>query len=404
MPQPQPNHRGAVSARGRWPHVAAAAAFFSVLGLLAGCGGQEGEAAAGPKAGMRGRGGHGPQGRPDAPVAIEPAVTGPASSYYTATATLEAQSHSRILARTTGVVRQILHEEGDKIAAGEVLLLIEDDEASWRVKQAEANERTARAEHERRAAMEESGLLSAGEFEATVNNLQVREADLELARLQLSYTRVQSPFEGRVVRRLVDLGADVSPGTPLFEVMDVDPLLARVHIPAKRMGFVAVGQTMEVRLDSTGEEVKGKVSLVSPIVDPATGTVKVTAEIHDYPPGTRAGDFAEVRIVTARHERATLVPSRAVFEEQGSDILFVVEDHKAVRRIVETGFVDGDLTEVLGGVEEGELVIVKGQRELRDGAGVEVLEGPPDILAELNAAKADETAATTTEAEPADAS
>jgi RND family efflux transporter MFP subunit len=150
--------------------------------------------------------------------------------------------------------------------------------------------------------------------------------------------------------------------------------------------------------------VKGKVSLVSPIVDPATGTVKVTAEIHDYPPGTRAGDFAQVRIVTARHERATLVPSRAVFEEQGSDILFVVEDHKAVRRIVETGFVDGDLTEVLGGVEEGELVIVKGQRELRDGAGVEVLEGPPDILAELNAAKADETAATTTEAEPADAS
>lgn len=372
------------------------------LAGLAGCGGQEGEAASGPRGG-RGPNGRGPGGgRPDVPVAIEPAMTGPASSYYTATATLEAENHAQILARTTGVVREIVREEGDAIAAGDILLRLEDDEARWRIKQAEANQKTAWAEHERRRQMEKSGLLSAGEFETTVNNLRVREAELELAKLELSYTRVQSPIEGRVVRRSVDLGANVTPGTPLFEVMDVTPLLARVHIPAKRMGFVAVGQAMEMRLDSSDEILHGTVNLVSPIVDPATGTVKVTAEVHRYPTGTRAGDFAEVRIVTARRERATLVPSRAVFEEQGDDILFVVEEGKAVRRVVETGFVDGDFTEVLDGVAEGELVVVKGQRQLRDGAGVKVLEGPPEILAELEKAQPDSAAATETES--ADAS
>lgn len=371
------------------------------LASLAGCGEQESRAAGGP-GGAPGERKNG--GRPDVPVAIELATTGPASSYYTATATLEAENHAQILARTTGVVREILREEGDLIAAGDVLLRLEDDEALWRVKQAEANQKTARAEYERRQKMEESGLLSAGEFETTVNNLRVREAELELAKLQLSYTRVQSPIDGRVVRRFVDLGAAVTPSMPLFEVMDVEPLLARVHIPAKRMGFVQSGQEMEIEIDGVEDPLTGTVSLVSPIVDPTTGTVKVTAEIHRYPAGTRAGDFAEVRIVTARHDRATLVPSRSVFEEQGNDILFVVEDGKAVRRVVKTGFVDGDFTEVLDGVTEGELVVVKGQRQLRDGAGVEVLEGPPEILAELQKARPDSAAATKTETETADAS
>jgi membrane fusion protein (multidrug efflux system) len=361
-------------------------AAVAALAALAGCGSGEGEAAP--------RGANGSNGaRPTVAVGIEPAVIGRASSYYTATATLEAESHAQILARTTGVARELLREEGDAIAADETLLLLEDDEARLRVAQAEANLKTARAEHDRAEQMEKSGLLSAGEFETNVNALRVREAELELAKLQLSYTRVRSPIEGRVVRRFVDLGANVVPGMPLFEVMDVTPLLARVHIPAKRMGFIATGQTMEVRLEGTAEPLTAAVSLVSPIVDPATGTVKVTAEVRQYPTGTRAGDFAEVRIVTASHDQTILVPSRAVFEEQGKDILYVVESGKAVRRVVETGFIDGDLTEILDGVAERDLVVVKGQRQLQDGSGVEVLEGPPEILAELKAAVPDSAAA-----------
>jgi membrane fusion protein (multidrug efflux system) len=341
-----------------------------------GCGGGEGEATAAASPGPA----------RTIPVAIEEIGIGAASSYYVSTASLEAKNYAQILARTTGTIRRLVHEEGDDVSAGDTLLLIEDDEARLRVQQAEANLETARAEHDRRRAMLENELLSPEEFGTTENTLRIRESDHELAKLELSYTRVQSPFDGRVVRRLVDLGANVSPGTPLFEIMDVNPLLARVYIPAKRMGFVAPGQKMEITLDSSGTVLTGDVSLVSPIVDPTTGTVKVTAEIFEYPEGTRPGDFAHVRIVTARHENTKLVPSRAIFEEQGQNILYVTDGTKAERRVVETGFVDGDYTEVLDGVETGELVVVKGQRQLREGIGVEVLEGPPEILAALEAA------------------
>jgi len=314
-------------------------------------------------------------------VAVELVARGDASSYYTATATLEADNHAGIQARTTGVVREILREEGDLVKAGDVLLLLEDDEASFRVQQASANLRAAESEYERRTAMLEGGLLSAEEFEATENTLSIREAELGLATVALSHTRVKAPFDGRVVRRHADLGANVSPGTPLFGLMEDDPLLTRVHIPAKRMGLVEIGQTMNIHVDSSDSDLIGVIRLISPIVDASTGTVKVTAEIRDRPAGTRPGDFAQVSIVTERHHDTTLVPSRALFEEQGQQVLYVVEEGKAVRRPVETGFVDGDATEVRAGVETGDLVVVKGQRQLREGAEVEILEGPPEVLA-----------------------
>jgi len=375
------------------------ALLVTLAALAAGCGGGEGQAAGapgGPQSAM-----HPGGGRPDVPVAVDRVRTGTASSYYTTTATLEAESHAEIASRTTGVVREILREEGDLVPAGATLLVLEDDEAKLRVQQAEANYDLALADYDRRAAMKESGLLSDGDYETTKSNLKVRESELGLARVALSHTRIEAPFEGRVVRRLVDLGANVTPGTPLFEMMDVTPLLVRVHIPAKRMGVVAEGQSMEVRLDSTGEVLTGVVSLVSPIVDATTGTVKVTAEIHDYPEETRPGDFAEVKIVTARHENAMLVPSLAVFEEQGENVLYVAEDGKAVRRVVEPGFVDGNDTEIESGLEPGELVIVKGQRQLRPDGGIEILEGPPDVLAEAARQKEAREAASASEGDAA---
>jgi RND family efflux transporter MFP subunit len=304
-------------------------------------------------------------------------AVGDASSYYTATASLEANNVAEIHSRTTGFVRQILHEEGDRVAAGELLLKLEDDEARLNVKQAEANVEATRSEHERKASMRDAGLLSAGEFETVDNNLRVREALLDLRKLELQYTQVSAPFAGRVTRRLADLGANVSPGTPLFEIMDDEPMLARVHVPARRMGSVAVGQHIAIHLDSGDLDLEGVVTLVSPIVDETTGTVKVTAEIRKHPAGIRAGDFAQVKIVTERHANAKLVPSRSIVEDEGKSTVYVVADGKAVKREVKPGFVESEETEILDGVAANELICVKGQRDLKDDQAVEILEGPP---------------------------
>ncbi|MDJ0838111.1 MAG: efflux RND transporter periplasmic adaptor subunit, partial [Acidobacteriota bacterium] len=333
---------------------------FMFVMLLLGCGADAPQNASndrGPRGGQQGRQRPAPKA---VPIAVTKVIVGEAASLYTTTATLEAEAHAQVLARTSGVVRRILHEEGDEIREGAVLLELEDETQKLELKQAVLRRESLTAQYNRQKKMQAQGIVSPQQFEDIENSYNQAVASVEQAELALSYTKIRAPFSGRMVRRLVDLGAHVQSGTPLFEMMDVTPLLARVHVPSNRMGGISEGQSLRMVLDSNATELQARIRLVSPIVDPNTGTVKVTAEIPNYPAGTRPGDFAEVSIVTERRDNAMLVPSEAVFEEQGRNVLYVAADGKADRREVTVGFVEQGSTEVRAGIDPDDLVVIKG--------------------------------------------
>jgi membrane fusion protein (multidrug efflux system) len=127
-------------------------------------------------------------------------------------------------------------------------------------------------------------------------------------------------------------------------------------------------------LDSNHQRLDGRIKLVSPVIDPTSGTIKVTIEIQEYPAGTRPGDFAEVRIVTERREGSTLIPKVAIFTDRGDQVVYVAADSTAQRRVVELGFEDDVYAEVVSGVTLGENIVVKGQRSLKHGATIKILE------------------------------
>jgi membrane fusion protein (multidrug efflux system) len=118
----------------------------------------------------------------------------------------------------------------------------------------------------------------------------------------------------------------------------------------------------------------GRIKLVSPVIDPSSGTIKITIEIREYPAGVRPGDFAEVRIVTESRADRTLVPKIAVVTEKGEQVVYVAADTTAERRVVEVGFEDDESAEILDGVSAGEPVVVKGQRSLKHGSAIKILE------------------------------
>jgi len=347
--------------------------------LLAGCGGQSGEQADGRRPGG-GPGGRGPEVKP-VPVAVTPAWRGPIASYYEATASLEAEKQAEVLARIGGVVEKIVAEEGDRVQAGDPLLHIQDDEFRFKVDQAAARTARLQAAFVRMREMRDEELASEQEFETAKSDLADAEAAEGLARLELSYATVTAPFTGFVTERLVDPGETVSNGTALFVLADFDPLLARIHVPAREFRELQVDQEVELILDSTGEKLLGKITLISPIVDPTTGTIKITVEVPEHTSGTRPGDFAQVRVVTERRPDALLVPSGAVVTDKGETLVYVVaqgERPTAERRPVTVGFTDDEHAEITAGVEPGELVVVKGQRSLKPGAPLKILEGLSD--------------------------
>lgn len=357
----------------------AAVVSFSFCLLVYGCGGGN-EVQTAHGSGQRPGGPPGNQQRqhpdqPPVPVAVEEVTIGSISSYYTATAALEAEKEAEILARVTGIVEALECEEGDRVEEGSVLLRIVNDEYRLRLSQAEASTANLKDRAERLKGMWERNLVSAEEYETIQNDLKAAEAAEGLARLDLSYTRVTAPFAGRIVQRLVNVGQNVSVGTPLFVLSDFDPLLARVYVPSKEFKKLKPDQTVELILDSDKTRLQGKIKLVSPIIDPSTGTIKVTVEVSQYPPNTRPGDFTEVRIVTEKRTGTVLVPKISVFTDRGDQIAYIAVDGIAERRVVEVGFQDDRNTEILSGISAGERIITKGQRSLKHGAPIKILEG-----------------------------
>lgn len=307
------------------------------------------------------------------PIEVAQAEIATAKAYYLTTAILEPSSDAQIFARTAGVVRHIFREEGDDVKAGEVLLQLEDDDQKLRVKQAQQNFLSREREYKRLNKMRQSGAVSSNDWEVNQNAYLSAKTDLELAQLALSYTKVTSSFAGRLVRREVDLGAHVLVGKLLFRVMAINPLLVRVYVPANRIGKVSAGQTVDLLVDSVDGALQGKVELVSPIVDPDTGTIKVTVRLESYPSSVRPGDFTQVKMITDSRENALMLPSGSLIEERGLHYLFVEQDQKALRKTVTVGFVSEDKTEITGGLERDEWVVVKGHRSLNDGDAVRAL-------------------------------
>jgi membrane fusion protein (multidrug efflux system) len=361
---------------------------IAALFMLAGCGRSDSESTAAGAPGTADSSSARPPtaerdrpAEPAIPVAVQQAFTGAIASYYNATASLEAEKEAEILARVSGVIQSLACEEGDYAPRGQELLRIENDEYLWRLKQAEALTANLRARFDRLEAMLGEGLVTEEEYQAAKSDLANTEAEEALARLTLSYTTVTAPFTGRIVQRLVDVGQNVSAGTSLFVLADFDPLLAKVFVPSKEFKKLEPDQPVLLLLNGSQERLEGRIKLISPIIDPSSGTIKITVEISSYPPQTRPGDFADVQIVTERRNATTLVPKIAVVMDKGENVVYVAKEGTAERRIVTLGFVDNDNAEILEGVQAGETVVVKGQRSLKHGSPLKILEEPSGAAA-----------------------
>jgi len=322
-----------------------------------------------------GPGGTAPK-QPAVPVAVATVATGEIASYYTATATLAAEREADILARVSGVVQKLLCEEGDIAREGSELLLIDNAEYQFRLDQAQSARADLESRYDRLSKMKEQELVSTEVYEKIVNDLATAKAAEGMAALNLSYTRVVAPFTGRVVARHVNEGQTVNVGTSLFALSDFTPLLARVHVPAKEFNKLKPNQPVDLVLESSGTTLRGRIKLVSPTIDPSSGTIKVTVEINEYPDNVRPGDFAQVKIVTEQRTGSILIPKVALVNDRGEQVIFVSQaDSTAERRVVEVGFQDDDNAEIMQGVAVGEKVVVKGQRSLKHGSAIKVLEG-----------------------------
>lgn len=308
------------------------------------------------------------------PVEVSHVGTGNIAAYFSGTATLEAEGDASVVAKVGGVVKQILVEEGGYVKTGQVLAKLDDEKLAVQLAQAEANLKKLESDFRRNEELFNRKLVSAEVYQRAKFEYESQKAAYEMAKLDHDYASIRAPISGVVAQRMIKVGNMVLPNTPTFRITDFDPLLAVLHVPEREMSKLRVGQPASLTVDAVSNaEFTGRIARVSPVVDPNTGTIKVTVEVRDPSRQLKAGMFGRVNIVHDVHTNTLLVPKGAVVAEDAESAVFVVQDSVAYRKLVKTGYVNGANIEVLEGLKAGEKIVTTGQGSLKDSSKVEIV-------------------------------
>src|SRR3982751_374845 len=203
------------------------------------------------------------------------------------------------------------------------------------------------------------------------SNVQNAQTQVDLARRALTYTVINSPIDGYVSERPVDLGEYVTPTSKVATIVKTNPLRVRIDIPEQSIAEVKTGESVSVTTSAWPDRsFSGRIARISPNVTANSRTLTVEAEIENSSGVLKPGQFATVRILLPKSDAAVLVPARAVHTEAGVSRIFVIKNGHAEQRLVQLGQTEGDLVEIKQGVAADEAVATSNVDALTDGVTV----------------------------------
>lgn len=341
----------------------AGAGLIVVLGLLA-------WPKVGPLLGERGAGA--PSGR-EAPPAVrtQRLTPQPFESTLTFNGTLVADKAIDIKSELRGKVERIAFTDGQRIAAGDLIVTIESGELAAEL--ASVRERLALAETQARRLQRlfQRGSVTASERDDAVSEREVLRAEARRLEVRLEKTRINAPFAGTLGLRRVSPGDLIEADTLITTLQTVADLKVDFSVPERYRALLAAGVPLTLFVAGYDAPFSATVRAIDPRVDIATRTLTVRADVDNSERRLLPGNYARVELVN-REREALLVPSVAVLQSVDAVSVFTVEDGVAVRREVETGERSAAKVRILRGLEPGDEVITSGVQSVRDGQAVDV--------------------------------
>lgn len=302
---------------------------------------------------------------------------------------VESINDPTVSAETAGQVREIAVKEGDTVEIGQLLVALDGTLHEIETAKAEAELRryevlleNQQNEVKRLRRLDESQSVSRDKLEDEQAQLEMLKAQRDVvhkhweqALYLQSKTRVGAPLTGLVSRRHISTGDYVTSGQPLFELVSVDTLRARIAFPEHDASRVAIGK--QVLLSSPaapGVIAVGAVTAVNPQIKTHNRAVEVTVEFEN-PGGWLPGASTDATLVVEEHLNALTVPSLAVVKRSSRDVVFVIDKGRAHAVEITQGWRENGWVEISGGLATTDLVVVEGAGQISDGSLVET-EGP----------------------------
>jgi len=325
-----------------------------------------------------------------------------------------------VAAQAAGELSQINVDFGSYVTQGQIIATIDQRDANLKVEQAEATLKQtmarlgmkegekfdstqnadvrvaksqldwAKMELDRSVKLIEKGDIPRSSYDEKVTNhnlaearhqaaldsvnqqlaaVEQQKAALALAKKALTDTVVRSPISGAVKEKHASRGSYLAVNGKIVTLVKINPLRLRADIPESSAAAARAGQTVNVTVDAfPNRTFTGRVVRIGPSLDEKTRALTVEAEVANSGNLLRPGMFAKSQLITSKSAPAVMIPQRAVVTAAGLSKVFVIENGKAVERIVKTGATDGDLIEIAEGVKDGEIVASSNLDKLQTGA------------------------------------
>lgn len=283
------------------------------------------------------------------------------------TAQLEAKVVNNITAQAGGRLKQLLVKVGDRVGAGQAVARMEATQAAQaQIQLADAKTNFARMDE----------LYKVG----GVSKAQWEQAKSAVDQAKLAYgnaaenTVLRSPISGFVTAKNYDNGDMTSPQLPVVVIQQIAPVKAVIGVSERYYSYLKKGAAATLSVDALGEETfSGIVTNIFPTLDPVTHTVSTEIEVANKDLKLRPGMYARVHLDFGTKEALT-VPDKAIVRQAGSGAryVYVFSGGKAVYRAVELGQQQGDLYEVVSGLNAGDQVIISAPSNLKNGLSVKL--------------------------------
>lgn len=297
--------------------------------------------------------------------------------------TVESPDRGTLAAQVDGRILSIAVRPGDRVEKGDLLLTLGDNQGRERLAEAEGARKGAAArldlaiktEARYRELFTRSAVTPLemdridAELEMARQGLAQATAAVEAARTAAAHSRLRAPYSARVVRKLIEEGSTVFPGTPLLVLDRAGAWRVRVHLPEASLAETTLGTPFTVEIPALGKRIEGRVGEILPAADPGTRSFAVKLDL-DPVDGLSAGLFARVSAEAEALEMIQ-VPATALVRRGQLTGIYVVTEGVLRYRLVKTGRTFGEQVEILSGLGAGESYVVDETRRARSGSRVE---------------------------------
>ncbi len=281
-----------------------------------------------------------------------------------------------------GLVHSIRFESGRPVAAGEVLVELDDRQEQAQLAAAKAQWGLAKVTLDRAQKLVDQKLIAQSEFDQASANYKQIEANVGEIEATIQRKHVRAPFAGVAGIRQVNLGQYLSSGQPIVQLQSLDPIYVDFDVPQQDALRLRVGDVVEAAADTgAAAGLSGHVTAINSTIDPATRNLQIQATFHNLGHRLRPGMFVTVRVVLGASRPVIAVPATAISYAPYGNSVFVVQNIKGPdgssyrgvqQRFIQIGDSRGDQVAVVSGLTPGEEVVSSGVFKLRNGVAVTI--------------------------------